>query len=136
MARKKSADPEKILRRVLRIRLTDAAFKRLEKISDTSDSRTVGEAARKILSKEKITLFYKDITLNSAMEELALVRKELRAIGININQVTKAFHSDKREQSQLIQVSRVIKLYKEVELKTDKLLIIINRLAEKWLPRS
>ena len=133
MARKKSADPEKILSRVLRIRLTDAAFNRLEKISKSSDCRTVGEAARKILSKEKITLFYKDITLNSAMEELALVRKELRAIGININQITKAFHSDKREQSQIIQVSKVMQLYEQVEAKTDTLLKIINRLAEKWL---
>jgi len=136
MARKKSAEPEKILSRVLRIRLTDAAFSRLEKISRSSDCRTVGEAARKILSKEKITLFYKDITLNAAMEELALVRKELRAIGININQITKAFHTDKREQSQALQVDKVIQLYQQVEVKTDTLLLIINRLAEKWLPRS
>lgn len=136
MARKKSADQEKILSRILRIRLTDAAFKRLEKISKSSDTHSVGEAARKILSKEKITLFYKDITLNSAMEELALVRKELRAIGININQITKAFHSDKRDQSQTIQISKIMKLYERVEVKADRLLQIINRLAEKWLPRS
>ncbi len=136
MPRKKSAHPEKILTRVLRIRLTDAAFKRLEKISKSSDSHTVGEVARKILSKEKITLFYKDITLNSTMEELALIRKELRSIGININQVTKAFHSDKKQSAQQFQVSRVTMLYEKVEAKTDTLLILINRLAEKWLPRS
>jgi len=135
MPRKKSPEPEKILSRVLRIRLTDAAFQRLEKISKSSDCRTVGEAARKILSKEKITLFYKDMTLNTAMEELALIRKELRAIGININQVTKAFHSDKREHSQNIQVSKILKLYHDVEEKTDNLLTLVNRLAEQWLPR-
>lgn len=136
MPRKKNADPDKILSRVLRIRLTDAAFKRLEKISKSSDCHTVGEAARRILCKEKITLFYKDITLNSTMEELALIRKELRAIGININQITKAFHSDKRENSQLFQVNKVIKLYEKVDDMTDILLILINRLGEKWLPRS
>ncbi|TKC04209.1 plasmid mobilization relaxosome protein MobC [Pedobacter frigoris] len=136
MPRKKSADPGKILSRVLRIRLTEAAFKRLEKIARSSDCHTVGEAARKILSKEKITLFYKDITLNSTMEELALIRKELRAIGININQITKAFHSDKRETPQMVQVTKVTKLYEKVEAKTDTLLILINKLAEKWLPRS
>ncbi len=136
MARKKSAEPEKILSRVLRIRLTDAAFFRLEKISKSSDCRTVGEAARKILSKEKITLFYKDITLNAAMEELALIRKELRAIGINVNQVTKAFHTDKREHAQHTQVVKILRLYQDVDRKTDTLLTLINRLAEKWLPRS
>ncbi|RKR81852.1 mobilization protein MobC [Mucilaginibacter gracilis] len=136
MPRKKSANPEETLTRVLRIRLTDAAFKRLEKISKSSDCHTIGEAARKILSKEKITLFYKDITLNSTMEELALIRKELRAIGININQITKAFHSDKRENAQAFQIRRILPLYEKVEAKTDSLLILINRLAEKWLPRS
>jgi len=45
MPRKKSPEPEKILSRVLRIRLTDAAFQRLEKISKSSDFRSVGEAA-------------------------------------------------------------------------------------------
>lgn len=123
MPREKAADPEKILSRVLRIRLTDAAFKRLEKIAESSDCHSVGEGARKILSKEKITLFYKDITLNSTMEELALVRKELRAIGININQVTKAFHSDNRETSQASQIIQLISLGKSVEIKTDALLV-------------
>lgn len=136
MARKKSSEPDKILSRVLRIRLTDAAFIRLEKISKSSDCRTVGEAARKILSKEKITLFYKDITLNATMEELALIRKELRAIGININQITKAFHTDKREHSQITHVIKIVKLYQTVEGKTNTLLALVNRLAEKWLPRS
>ncbi|WP_461791502.1 plasmid mobilization protein [Pedobacter sp.] len=136
MPRKKSADPDKILSRVLRIRLTDKAFQRLEKISKSSDCHTVGEAARKILSKEKITLFYKDISLNSTMEELALIRKELRAIGININQITKAYHSDKRDHSQAIQISSLIPIYQKVEAKTVTLLILINQLAEKWLPRS
>ena len=136
MPRKKTADPEKILSKVLRIRLTDAAFKRLEKTSKSSDCRTVGEAARKILSKQKITLFYKDITLNTTMEELALVRKELRSIGININQVTKAFHSDKRESRQETHIIQLINLGQKLELKTDALLIIINQLAEKWLPKS
>lgn len=107
----------KILNRVLGIRLTDAAFQRLEKITKSSDYRTIGEAARKIMSKEKITLFYKDITLNSATEELALIRKELRAIEININQVTKAFRCDKRKYPQQIQVGKMLKLYQTVEEK-------------------
>ena len=135
MPRKKSAHPEKRLTNVLRIRVTEAVYKRLENISKSSDSHSVGEAARKILSRENITVFYRDTSLNAAMEELALVRKELKAIGININQITKAFHSDKRENSQLFQIRRIADLYQKVDAKTDTLLILINQLAEKWLPR-
>lgn len=70
------------------------------------------------------------------MEELALVRKELRSIDININQVTKAFHSDKRESRQETHIIQLINLGQKLELRTDALLIIINQLAEKWLPKS
>jgi len=136
MPRKKSANPEEILTRFVRTRVTQTVYSRLEKIRKNGDCHTVGETARKILSREKITVFYKDMTLNSAMEELALIRKELRSIGININQVTKAFHSDKREQYQAIHVKKLIELYRVVDTKTDALLSLINQLAEKWLPRS
>lgn len=136
MPRKKSANPEKLLSRVLRIRLTESAFERLDKISKNSDTRTIGEVARKILSKEHITVFYRDTTLNGAMEELAMIRKELRAIGVNINQVTKAFHSDKSETIQIFQVAKLVKIYIAVEMKTERIFKVVNKLNEKWLPKS
>jgi len=136
MPRKKSANPQELLTHFVRTRVTHAVYNRLAKIQKSSDCHTVGEVARKILSKEKITVFYKDMSLNAAMEELALIRKELRSIGININQVTKAFHSDKRASYQIIHVKKLAELYKTVEAKTAVLLSMINQLAEKWLPRS
>jgi len=136
MPRKKSSNPQELLTHFVRTRVTFAVYSRLEKIRKSGDCHTVGEVARKILSKEKITVFYKDMSLNAAMEELALIRKELRSIGININQVTKAFHSDKRASYQIIHVKKLAELYKTVEAKTAAVLFMINQLAEKWLPRS
>ena len=136
MPRKKSSNPQELLTHFVRTRVTFAVYSRLEKIRKSGDCHTVGEVARKLLSKEKITVFYKEMTLNAAMEELALIRKELRSIGININQVTKAFHSDKRAPYQLIHVKKLAELYKTVEAKTAVLMFLINQLAEKWLPRS
>jgi len=136
MPRKKSSNPQELLTQFVRTRVTNAVYGRLEKIRKSGDCHTVGEVARKLLSREKITVFYKDMTLNAAMEELALIRKELRSIGININQVTKAFHSDKREAYQIIPIKKLAELCETVEAKTDVLLSLINQLAEKWLPRS
>ena len=136
MPRKKSADPEKVLTHFVRTRLTEAAFKRLDTVRQSSDCHSVGEVARKLLSKEKITLFYKDMTLNSAMEELALIRKELKAIGININQVTRAFNiNNKKHAPQDFHLAAINKLYEKVDAKTDEILNIINQLAKKWLPK-
>jgi len=136
MPRKKSADPETVLTHFVRTRLTKKAFGRLEKIARSSDCHSVGEVARKLLSQEKITLFYKDVTLNSTMEELALIRKELKAIGININQITRSVNIA-RKQSRPIDsyTAQVFLLYQKVEVKTAELLIIVNQLAKKWLPK-
>lgn len=136
MPRKKSADPEAVLTHFVRTRLTEAAFNRLDKIRQSSDSHSVGEVARKLLSQEKITLFYKDMTLNSAMEELALIRKELKAIGININQLTRGYHiARKKGHTTDYYLLQVANLYQIVDKKTDELLNIINQLSQKWLPK-
>ncbi len=136
MPRKKYANPEDVLTCFVRTRLTQKAFDRLDKIRQSSDCHSVGEVARKVLSQEKITLFYKDMTLNAAMEELALTRKELKAIGININQLTKGFHiAGKKGRPTDSYLFHVAKLYQIVDAKTDDILRIVNQLSHKWLPR-
>jgi hypothetical protein len=100
-----------------------------------SDCQSIGELARKILSKEEIKCFYIDASLNTAMEELALIRKELKAIGHNINQLTKKYHSTPDENSKAFYTLKVAELYKVVDGKVDKLLVIVSKLALKWLQR-
>jgi len=67
------------------------------------------------------------------MEEMALIRKELKAIGINVNQQTKFFHMSKSEAQRTFFMLKTAQLYKQVGGKVEELLNIINRLAEKWL---
>lgn len=136
MPRKKLANPEEILSRPIIIRVTEKVFKRLEKICLESDCQSVGEVARKILSNEKINCFYRDISLNAPMEEMALIRKELKAIGININQQTHRFHTSKNEAQRAFYVLKTVDQFEKVGNKVEELLIIISKLAEKWLPKS
>jgi hypothetical protein len=135
MPRRKSSKPEELLSHVLRIRLTETVFKRLQQLSKTTDCYSIGRLARKILSKEKITLFQKDMTMNATMEELALIRKELRAIGVNINQLTRSFNQDKAGNHRTFYVLKVADLYKKVDEKVERLLEIISKLAKKWLQK-
>lgn len=135
MPRKKLANPDDILSHPIIVRVTGTVFKRLEKLQQESDCQSVGEVARKILSKEKINCFYRDISLNAPMEEMALIRKELKAIGININQQTHRFHISDNEQQRAFYVLKTAELYKQVGGKVEELLTIISKLAEKWLPK-
>jgi len=135
MPRKKSSNPDELLTRFVRTRVTEKVYLRLDKIRLNSDCHSVGGVARKILSQEKITLFYKDMTLNATMEELALIRKELKAIGININQITRSFNQDKAETQRAFYVLKVADQYKKVDAKVDDLLTLISKLADKWLQK-
>ena len=136
MPRKKLPNPEDILSHPIILRVTAAAFERLEKIQKDSNCGSVGEVARKILSNEKIVMLYKDISMNGPMEEMALIRKELRAIGININQIARGFNSDKQNKYHDYFIKKAAEQYQKVDEKVERLLAIIAQLAEKWLQRS
>ena len=122
-----------LLTRPIVIRLTEEAYGRLEKMVSDSDCVTVGEAARKILANQKITILHRDVSMDAHMEELAGIRKELRHIGININQVTRHFHSSGDDRSKLIDAMRITDLYKKVDEKVESLMSIVSKLAKKWL---
>lgn len=76
MPRKKLDNPEDILSQPIIVRVTEKVFKRLEKIQQESGCQSIGEVARMILSGEQINCFYKDVSLNAPMEEMALIRKK------------------------------------------------------------
>ena len=136
MSEKKAKDQEELLSHNLIIRVTESTFKRLEKMNSESNYASIAEVARRILSNRQIKLFYTDVSMNAPMEEMALIRKELKAIGININQITRSFNQDKAGTHREFYVLKVADLYKKVDEKVDRLLIIISGLAEKWLQRS
>ncbi|EHQ27491.1 plasmid mobilization protein [Mucilaginibacter paludis] len=122
--------------RPVRTRVTRAVYERLEKLIEKGDCHSIGEVSRKILSGEQIKVFQVDASLNTAMEELALIRKELKAIGVNINQLTKAFHSSTSDDTRAFYALKIANRYETVGAKVDELLVIVSQLAEKWLQRS
>lgn len=52
----------------------------------------MAEFVRAIIQKEKINWYHRNAELDALAVEFGLIRKELNAIGRNINQITKAFH--------------------------------------------
>jgi hypothetical protein len=120
----------------IRTRVDQTTFNRLENMLIKSDCQTIGELARKLITREKINIFYKDITMNAPMEELVSIRKELKSIGININQLTRSFNQEKsRESERQYYVLQVAELYKKVDGKVETLLTIVAKLTERWLQK-
>jgi len=133
MSRPKTKDPEELLSRNLIVRVTETTWKKLDKLQKDSDCPTIAEVARRILTNRQIKLLHKDVSMNPVMEELALVRKELKAIGININQLTRSFNQDKGGTHKAFFMLKAEAEYKQVGEKVDQLLGLISQLADKWL---
>ena len=135
MPRKRATNQDALLTKNVIVRITETTFNKLEKMRVESGSASMAEVIRRILLNRKIKLLHQDNSLNAPMEEMALIRKELRAIGININQITRTFNQDKEETHRAFYVMKVADLYKNVDERVEKLLVIISQLAEKWLQK-
>lgn len=136
MARKPKEDKEELLMHLLTVRVTGTTLKRLEKLVAESNCRSIGEVARKLLNRERINCFYRDASMSGPMEELALIRKELKSIGININQQTRYFNAVKSAAEKSFHFDRTMALCLKLDGKIERLFSVISRLAERWLPRS
>ncbi len=133
MSRRKAKDQDSILSHPIIVRLTENQFNKLEKIRMESDVKTIGEVVRKILTNRPLKLLHKDITMNQPMEEMALIRKEIKSIGVNINQQTHRFHISQNDTERSFHAIKTSETYKLIEPKIDRLLSILSKLAEKWM---
>ncbi|RYZ51953.1 MAG: mobilization protein [Sphingobacteriales bacterium] len=136
MARKPASNKEELLVHPITIRVSDATLKRLGQLLSESSCRSTGEVARKLLNKERINCFYRDASMSAPMEELALIRKELKSIGININQQTRYFNAVKSSAEKNFHSDRTVELLLKADAKMERLFALMAKLAEKWLPRS
>lgn len=135
MPRKKSPSPASLLTHHLQTRVTQAVYQRLELLQKQSNCRSLGELTRRILSKEKIVVFQRDASLDAPMEELTQIRKELKAIGVNINQVTRQFHSESESNRKVVHALKVLEQYNKVGDRVEALLKMVNTLSKKWLQK-
>ncbi|WP_295719958.1 plasmid mobilization relaxosome protein MobC [Mucilaginibacter sp.] len=135
MPRRKADKPEELLTHNLIVRVTETLFNKLETLCKESGCLSIAEVCRKILSNQKIKIFKEDISMNPVMEELALIRKELKAIGVNINQITRSFNQDRARTHHTYHVLKVAEQYERVDERVEILLAIIAKLADKWLQK-
>ncbi|TXK45723.1 plasmid mobilization relaxosome protein MobC [Pontibacter qinzhouensis] len=132
MPRKKHPQPAQLLSRPVALRLMEQEYRRLEALRRQSDCHSLGEVIRRILARQPIRLFHKDSSMDGVVEELAAVRAELRAIGLNINQVTRHFNGTTNANKRVLLAHQALEQYRKVEAKVSLLLSLISQLAKKW----
>ena len=123
------------LAKIFSVRVSERFYNRLEEIRKNSNCQYIGEVARRILYREEIIWYHKDASMDSTVVELALIRKELNAVGNNINQITRHFHSADTANQKMLQALKIVEEYKKVAHKLDRVMDVTSEIAKKWLQK-
>ncbi|QQL49886.1 plasmid mobilization protein [Mucilaginibacter ginkgonis] len=116
----------------LNLRLTEDEFKTFKKHQQKSIFRKMSDYGRALLLNKPVTIYYRDKSADNAIEELAILRRELNAIGRNINQVTKQINTanGKPVPGSWIELIRMIN--KRLEPKMDEIQERMNKFSDLW----
>lgn len=114
-------------------RVDEAKYKELKELAARTTTRRMSDLIRDILYNRKVKIVTHDSSLDKVMEQLSALRSELNAIGVNINQVTRYFNSDPDPRQKIRYASNIAEQYQAVGSKVDQLLVIVSKLAERWL---
>jgi len=134
MGRKKAMIETSLVHRI-NTRVTDKVFNRLEGLMAKSNCQSMAELVRRIVSKEKIVVLHRDMALQEHVHQLAGIRSELHAMGVNINQITHSFHSSNNRHEKMFHALKVGEEYSKVGEKVEILIEMVDRLGRKWLQR-
>lgn len=132
MGRKKSTDAD-VLSFKVHARLKPEKYYALNELLKQTRYGSMSELIRRILEDRKVRIVTYDASLDAVMESLCAIEKDLKAIGVNINQITRQFNSSTSESARILQSLQVSNEYKKVGAKMDAIQILISKLVSKWL---
>jgi hypothetical protein len=134
MPRGKTPEEEALKYRI-ETRVNEAKWNELQGILKKTMNVDMSALLRDILHNRQIKLYTYDRTLDMVMEQLASIRAELKYIGVNINQITKRFHSYPDLKNKIFYGKIVFEQYVAQQEKVDRLLAMITELAKRWLQK-
>lgn len=121
---------EEPLNHLIGVRVSEAFYNKLEGLRKNSNCQTLGEFARMILQKEEIIWYHKDASPDTVTVELTAIRKELKAIGTNVNQVTRYFNGTTIPNQKIFDALKILDEYKKVTSQVDKLLTLLDNILK------
>jgi hypothetical protein len=132
MTKKRLIDRDELLKHKVGVRFDEKTFNKLKSQVQQSNASTVGELVRKIVTGEKVTFFVKDISMEAPTAELIRIRKEINAIGRNINQLTEAHHTSSIVDEKTRHLLEVDKLYRQVADKVSEVWKLVSEMSLRW----
>lgn len=130
--RKKVKDND-ALKYDIKLRVNQQHYDRLCQLLSRSHYRNMSELLRDIVCKRQVVSYTHDESLDVVMQELTKIRKELNAIGVNLNQITKQINSTTEKSKILLLGLNTNEHIEQIRQKMEIVYPIISQLAKKWL---
>jgi len=130
---RKKVKEQDALKYDVKLRINQQHYDRLCKLLSQSHYKNMSELLRDIVCERQVITYTRDESLGIVMEELTRIRKELNAIGTNINQAVKQINQTIDKSKTLLLGLEITEQIRLVERQNDKLFPLISQLAKKWL---
>lgn len=121
-----------LLSHVVPIRIGEESYRELSGLLQQSRCRSMSELLRKIIDNRKIIVEYTDQGSRLLLEELALIRKEIQAIGVNINQATRRVNSERLPADRIRHALDIVGLFQQADERITRLFTMMAKLSERW----
>ncbi|MDB5004451.1 MAG: hypothetical protein JWQ34_2676 [Mucilaginibacter sp.] len=118
--------------RRLIVRFKPAEFQLIEKRFKKTLFRKLSEYSRKVLLEKSITVSYRDKAMDDVLEELILLRRELNAIGNNLNQAVYQINAAHGNADGRLWANLLSVVTSKVEPSINHIKERMNQYAEIW----
>jgi len=114
------------------LRLTPSEYRQLHSRFQKTTCRKLSDYLRAALFDRTVTTKYRNTSIDDAISEMAVLNKELNAIGTNINQMAKRMHTIQLPEmaSWLLQFDAHSTQY---FIKMGEVKSLLGKLSERWL---
>ena len=118
--------------RLVGLRFTPEEYRLLHNKYKATTCRQLSEYIRRILFEKKITAFTRNQSMDDFMTELIVLRKELGAVGNNLNQAVKKLNAYQDIPEIKIWVLLNDSMIKKIFDRTEEIKSKINQFSESW----
>jgi hypothetical protein len=119
--------------RIIGLRLTGDEYSALEKAWKKSTVKKLSEYVRRVLFGKAVTVYTRNQSLDELMAELVLLRRELKAIGVNFNQAVHRLNMLDHSPQMQRWVEAFMRDKELFFVKADEIKMKINFISEQWL---
>lgn len=116
----------------LNIRLKPEEFRIINDRFAKTVFSTMSEYGRHLLLDKKVTVAYRDRSMDDMLEELVLLRRELNAIGNNLNQAVKNINSAHGLADARLWMSLLSVINGRLDPSINEIKERINKYADLW----